>query len=418
MKCITILLLLLAQIGCFGQTSKIDYHFNRNISEEVLRNYLSRSITMAEICTSPKFKVDGEDNTLADDIRLIKNTGAKFIGRAIFRWGSEQNLNDPDFLPFAENIIKEVHAFDPDVIFQAAIFEAVTENVEKVAIPAQVFKAFGLPAEERNFDYEAMLYTNGLYKDQWGKGNSVPDVSKTEAKLWLYYLATRYIDAGFEGLHWGQVALMNAKDQDLTHWFGMIDKIRAYAKSNARRHFVLNDAHTPRGGFVKDGKLLMDFHSFPLRIKEDESQAMKGVLHEGFLDALYNKSKGGLTASGWKCESLPYLVEFDNFGVSNQTGKSPSKTPFIWGYDEITWFSMLSPEIQKEWLEYAFKWVRMTDDNGYLQMPVCRMIVDGKSPVHKYKANIKSEACPNGTGLEYKIKEIWSNNDKLMKRSK
>lgn len=410
MKIITIMLLLLATVGCSDQTSKKNYRFNRNISEEVLRNYLNRSITMAEICTSPKFKGDGKDSTLADDIRLIKNTGAKFIGRAIFRWGSEQSLNDPDFLTFAKNVIKKVHAFDQDIIFQAAIFEAVSENVSKVAIPAQVFKAFGLPVEERNFDYEAMLYTNGLYKDQWGKGNSVPDVTQTETKLWLYYLATKYIDAGFEGLHWGQVALMNAKDEDLTHWFELLDKIRAFAKSHARRHFVLNDAHTPDGGFVRDGKLLMDFHSFPLRIKEDSIQEMKGILQEGFQDALYNKSKGGKTACGWSCKSLPYLVEFDNFGVSKHPGKGHSEAPFVWGYDEITWFSMLSPESQKEWLEYAYKWVSTTDNNGYLQMPVCRMIVDGKNSVHKYKANIKSAACPNGTDLEYKIKEIWSKN--------
>jgi hypothetical protein len=403
-----IILWLFVTASCFGQTTKKNYHFNGNISEEALRNYLSHSITMTEICTAPKFKVDGKDNQLADDIRLIKNTGAKFIGRAIYRWGSEQNLSEPDFLSFAENVIKEVHAFDQDIIFQAAIFEAVSENVKKVAIPAQVFKAFGFPVEERNFDYEAMLYTNGLYKDQWGKGNSVPDVSKTEAKMWLYYLATKYIDAGFEGLHWGQVALMNANDKDLTHWFGMLAKIRAYATINACRHFVLNDAHTPRGGFIKDGKLLMDFHSFPLRIKEVKTQEMKGILQEGYLDALYNKSKGGITASGWECESLPYLVEFDNFGVSNQPGKALSKFPFVWGYDEITWFSKLTPESQKEFTEYAFKWVRKTDNNGYLQMPVCRMVVDGKSPVHKYKANIKSAACPEGTGLESKIKELWS----------
>jgi hypothetical protein len=122
---------------------------------------------------------------------------------------------------------------------------------------------------------------------------------------------------------------------------------------------------------------------------------------------LYNKSKGGITASGWECKSLPYLVEFDNFGVSDQPGKAPSKFPFVWGYDEITWFSKLPAERQNEWLEYAFKWVRMTDKNGYLQMPVSRMVVDGKSPVHKYKANIKSEACPNGTGLETIVKKIW-----------
>jgi hypothetical protein len=73
---------------------------------------------------------------------------------------------------------------------------------------------------------------------------------------------------------------------------------------------------------------------------------------------------------------------------------------------------MLSPERQNEFIEYAVKWVRMTDNNGYLQMPGCRMIIDGKNPVHKYKANIKSEACPNGTSLEFKIKGIWRKNEK------
>jgi len=413
MRISTIILLLLAAVSCFGQTSPRNYHFDGSISEEVLRNYLNRSITMAEICVSPEFKVDGKDNTPADDIRLIRNIGAKFIGRSLFRWGNEQNLNDPDFLPFAEKLIEEVHAFDPDVIFQAALFEAVSVNVEKVTIPAKVFEAFGLTVEERNFNYETMLFTGGLYKDRWGKNFSVPDVTQMETRLWLYYLATKYIDAGFEGLHWGQVALMGAKDQDLTHWFDLLDKVRAYAKSNARRHFVLNDAHTPRGGFSRGGKLLMDFHSFPLRIKEDDGQEMKGILQQGFLDALYNRSKGGKTASGWECESLPYLVEFDNFGISNHPGKANKSDIFIWGYDEITWFSLLSPENQKEWLEYAFKWVRMTDNNGYLQMPVCRMVVDGKTPVHKYKANSKSEACPDGTGLETKIKELWSEEGNL-----
>lgn len=408
MKNSILTLLLFVSAYCTGQTINKKYHFDGTISEEVLRNYLSRSVTMAELCTSPKFKVDGNDQSLADDLRLIKNLGAKFIGRAIFRWGNEQHLNDSAFLPFAEKVIREVHSFDPDVVFQAAIFEAVSVDVEKVAIPARAFKAFDLPVTERNFDYEAIIYTNGLYNNQWGKGNSVPDISRIEARMWFFYLATRYIDAGFEGLHWGQVALMNVNDKDLTFWFDMLDKIRMYAKNNARRHYVFNDAHTPGGGFVRKGKLLMDFHSFPLRIKEDESLQMKAILKLGYSDALFKKSKGGETASGWKCKSLPYLVEFDNFGVSNKPGKAPSKFPFIWGYDEITWFSKLSPENQKDWLEYAYTWVRSTDNNAYLQMPVCRIVVDGKSPVYKYKANIKSAACPEGTGLESKIKEIWN----------
>ncbi len=50
--------------------------------------------------------------------------------------------------------------------------------------------------------------------------------------------------------------------------------------------------------------------------------------------------------SGWKCDALPYLVEFDNFGISRKPGVADTASHFIWGYDEITWFYLL-PE-QKE----------------------------------------------------------------------
>ncbi len=51
-----------------------------------------------------------------------------------------------------------------------------------------------------------------------------------------------------------------------------------------------------------------------------------------------------------------------------------------------------------------------TDPDGYLQMPVCRVIVNGVSPRYKFKANTKSESCPKGINLEEKIKELWSDN--------
>ena len=137
--------LVLSSALTYGQESKKSYHFDGSISEEVLRNYLARSITMTEVCVDPRFKIDGEDLTSKDNIRLIKNIDAKLIGRALFRWGGEHILNDPEFFSYAEYVIGEVHKFDPDVIFQAAVFEAVSVNVEEVGIPASAFKAYGLP---------------------------------------------------------------------------------------------------------------------------------------------------------------------------------------------------------------------------------------------------------------------------------
>jgi hypothetical protein len=49
---------------------------------------------------------------------------------------------------------------------------------------------------------------------------------------------------------------------------------------------------------------------------------LKAVLEIGYSDSLYQRSRGGIAPSGWKCEHLPYLVEFDNFGGNRTLGQS------------------------------------------------------------------------------------------------
>ena len=63
------------------------YAFDGSISRNVLENYLDRSTTMGY------FLVHGtpegyEFPYREDDLRMIKNMGVKFIGRAIYRWGT------------------------------------------------------------------------------------------------------------------------------------------------------------------------------------------------------------------------------------------------------------------------------------------------------------------------------------------
>ena len=215
-----------------------------------------------------------------------------------------------------------------------------------------------------------------------------------------------YIDVGIEAIHFGQVALMDQNDPGHVHWIDMLGRVRAYARKHARRHFLLCDAHTPTGGYVEDGKLLFDFHSFPLRIVEVADHPYQGVLKVGYSDAIFLRSQGGVTPSGWSCEHLPYLVEFDNFGRSNP-GK-PSKPPFIWGWDEITWFALLPEAERNQWLRYAWKWVKETDPNGHLQMPGSRVMTPGKPDAPRwYWANTRSDACPQGFNTEATIKELW-----------
>ncbi|HTF31226.1 MAG TPA: hypothetical protein VK625_20360, partial [Flavitalea sp.] len=326
------------------KAQKGSWQFNdKGISRKVLENYLERAVTMVYLLMPDKPEGNREYPYHADDIRMVKNIGAKFIGRAIYRWGGESLLNKQSFWDTARAIMYDLHQYDADIIFQGCLFEIVTGDVNNVAIPAWVFEDYHLPVETRNFSYQAMLNRDGKFVDHWRKGSSVPDISERETQLWFYFLAGSYIKLGCEALHLGQIELIGMNDPDRTAWANTIQKIREYARKKARRHWVLLDAHTPRGGMVKDGKSLIDFNSFPLRIRPIPEKPYEGKLLVNYLDALYNKSKACVSPSGWEAGHLPYLVEFDNFGRGKAPNVADTTSHFIWGWDEISWLS-LQPE--------------------------------------------------------------------------
>jgi len=392
---------LFASIFGVASAGRRDYRFDGKISREVLENYLSRAVTHAGLCSS---SADPSTTVFDDDIRMLTNIGAKFVGRAAFAWrlpGDE----DSHFRQVKTRSAR-VHRADRDIILQACIFEVVSTKVGNIAVPVWVFKEFDLPVKKRNFNYRAMLYDHGRRHDQWGRGLSVPDMSKLETRLWFYYRARRYLDSGIEAIHFGQVMIMDDADRGHRGWIDMLRRVRAYAGRNARRRFVLCDAHTH--GEVENGKLLFDFHSFPLRIQETRGRPQEAHLSAKHSDNIYNRSKGGLTPSGWSCKSLPYLVELDNYGYSGKGGRSVGGI-WVWGYDEITWFAHQDEKYRRNWLRYAFEWVRKQDANGYLQMPARRILgAPTKGRVRIYCANTPSKACPDGFNVEKTIKEIWS----------
>ena len=379
-------------------TAANTYRFDRTISRPVLENYLSRAITMEGL-----FNGRGD---LDDNLRMLTRIGAKFIGRSLCLWGGEAQLLSN--LERAGRQVPKALAADPDMILQACIFEIVTTQADQVPVPEWAFEALGQSPEKRNFRYADMLYPSGRLKDHWRPGQSVPDVSRPETKLWFYFLGASFIDAGFEAIHFGQTELMNGNDRSLDHYSQVLDLLRAHASRKARRHILLCDSHVPGGGLLKEGRLLMDFHSFPLRIKETPEKPQEAVLQLGFSDGLYLRSKGGKTPSGWTCDHLPYLAEIDNWGVSKQPGQSGAGSIWIWGYDEITWFAHQSPSYRSNWLSYATQWVRKTDPNGHLQMPGSRTLVSPLDRRHWYYANRPSPAVPDGLDDEEAIRAIWA----------
>jgi hypothetical protein len=395
-------------LPAFANAQKRSYQFDSTgISRKVLENYLERAITMVYLLIPENPEGRRTYSYHADDVRMVKHTGAKFIGRAIYRWGGESLLNRSSFWDRARSIINDLHAYDHDIIVQGCLFEIVTEEVDQVNIPAWVFEAYGLPVESRNFSYASMLNCQGKGVDHWRKGSSVPDISEKETQLWFYFLACSYINIGCEAFHLGQIELIGMNDPERNAWAKVIGKIRDHAKAHARRHWVILDAHVPNGGMLKNDISLLDFNSFPLRIREIPEKPYEGKLQVNFLDGIYTKSKGGISPSGWKCDHLPYLVEFDNFGRDKKTNVADTTTHFVWGWDEISWLSLQPEEYRNNWLKYAYNWIRKTDPNGHLEMPGCRMITCPNESQDSYRANTKSPACPIGYSQEATIKALW-----------
>jgi len=85
-----LLIVVLVLVGCVGLSSalaaKRDYRFDGKISREVLENYLSRSNTMLGMFHNPK--------AFDENLRMVKNIEAKYLGRVIYRWGGEANFED------------------------------------------------------------------------------------------------------------------------------------------------------------------------------------------------------------------------------------------------------------------------------------------------------------------------------------
>ena len=328
----------------------MNFKFKNNISREVLNNYLSRAVTHASLLDTH----EGQSDTFDDDLRMLICEGAKFIGRAAYVWGV---LGDAEHWRKVRERAKLCHAADPELVLQCCVFECVAKSFcESIIIPEWVFDAFGQPREARRFSYDKMGFPDGRFNNHWGADTCVPNIMSLEGQMWIYYRACEYINCGIEAIHFGQVWLIGALDKDWAKWYELVNMVREYAKIHARRGYIICDAHC-HGLITQDGRSIFDFNSFPLRLREilDKPQECELVLD--YSDSIFGKSRGGMHPSGWEADPLPFLVEFDNFGVSKTPGEPTPESIFAWGYDEITWLSEQPAEYRAQFLRYANNWI-------------------------------------------------------------
>jgi len=439
------------------------YYFNGSMDEVTLRRYMSRAVTYLPLCD--------HEATLKEGIRLILNVGAKFIGRAaMYSWSGHHDFDwvQNYFATVTRNAAR-VHEADPELILQAGVFEIIYRGtVDATPIPADVFEAFGLPVEERNFDWEKMIFPcdfdfgdtawgNWSSRDFWNREAAWPFIGSVETQMYFYYNITRYIDAGFEAVHLGQAEkMMGCNPIYLEGWDRVTTLARAYAKEHARRGIVLFDCHTIIGGSnMKLGdRLILDIVGAGMVPVDDKKE--DGILKcrigspEMHWCTWIGRSVGGKHPLGFECEVQPTIVEFDNYGRPGPVGEwNDNYSP--WGYDDITWFATQPEHYRNEFLLYCDEVLRNTccDSKGqvYFLQPQLRrcLCCDGDEPHFEYKpgedfnreyfeefcrydgvkaelredgsylltagkeyrANMPSDACPTGSGQEETIRRIF-----------
>lgn len=413
---------------------------NGKITEDVLHNYLNKAITFnGLITTSQYYSVpDGFNPTFNKDFDFIKIIGAKYISRAAYFWSNPKNNSVSSFIKYIKDGASKIHVFDPDIILEASIFETCYKSfVNTVKIPTYVFEEFNLPVENRNFEYTRMKHTDGPYSSDsywYLPGTGVPDITRTEAKLWYYYWATVYINAGYESIHLGQSMLVAQKDNNSDLRYNMInlrevfEKIRVYAKANARRKFVLLASHAYAPQWVtysdkatatsnQDRKLIYDFHSFPTR-PDDRGEGMdeKGYLPVkitvGFGDAIYGKSAGGHNPQGYYVEENPYLVELDNNNKWSAV-TIPTGGVYPYGNDESTWFALQPDGYHDKVLKQFTSSIKaISKGKGHFALPCHQVLASPLSNKFSYKPYNENGDFYLGLNYVNSIKDIFKTYNK------
>ena len=397
----------------FDKNSK--YYFDGEMPLEVLNNYLDRAMTYSLCGEGDPAKI--RYHLLNNGKRVIKNVGVKYVARATGPWIASGE-EEADAFPVYEAAIKELHEFDPEIIFEACIFETCTNRVNNIPIEEDIQKLFGYKSETGYFNCDNMKLTarDGYFLNRWSEGNHVPDITLPETQMFFYHRARKFIDMGYEALHLGQANLIGWSDEGNKCWTKVIRLIEEYARHHARRHYVIIDCHHPSQNFVgSDGIMLVDFNMFPLRVEVapcerdhavSEDNPQRCDIHPGLGDSVYLRGIKGISPSGWFSDKYPYMVEFDNWG----SGKDHVTAVGRWGYDEIAWWANQPQWYRHAFLKYVIERVAAYKENGHVASPGFRPAQIQNSPEHNYWIDSK-EHYEFGFDDEEFVKALWNKRD-------
>jgi len=384
-----------------------------------------------------------------EDVTMAVQLKAAILLRAAGLWGHDERYesNHPATYPIYSNkpsytdtlraaVTKINNSYDcaglRRPLIQACVFtEEVSAYINHIPIEQRVINAFSdqIPPDQYTSYYDPISYGprgdvlydyDKIVTHKWSAGDGTPDVTKLQARMWIYQQALYYIDAGFTSLHMGQVNLYGTLAEDVKtntysaeYKLALVDtvmrRIRHYAAAlpNGRGFYPILMAEGGKfdgGSNIKyvDGKtngvdnLIFDCNTAAARPRETYSQSdtrrltgpncpaavtdftntpCAGNTYMATIDACHGGNMlpdgGGITPSGrvFADGATAYTVYLDftddnvhDASNYNQIVPHGDFTPSwngTWGYDDARWFTQeLQAPCRGAWMQAQLKSVR------------------------------------------------------------
>jgi len=352
-----------------------DFNGQSELTKDKIQAFLGRAVTHFETASFRGF----DQTEWLRTRKFIKDTGAKFIHGAELSWG--RSYPDRTYWEQCKVRLADLHATTglKDVIVEGFIAEHIGSNADSTLIPDwlwQEMEAQGINKSRTKsprdaggrhyFHYESFFQGDWPHINRWGQGQSVPDITQTETKLYFRYLLREYIDAGFESIWFGGLLLAGHADENNNALKELCTYARQYAARHGRRGAVLFTSHC--AGRTHDGRELLDYAAFPSRMRYTVGGS--GIeINTAHSDAGVRDLIGILE----NMSDLPVLLEIDNYACS------PSPPIGSGAYDEITGFAAKPPLVRRAFLRKYYHEVRnwrnlWCNQRVYLALPGRRNI--------------------------------------------
>lgn len=358
----------------FARAGEWDFTSQGELTKDKIEKFLSRAVTHFDTVSFRGFSPAEVDRTR----EFLLHTGAKFVHGAELSWG--KSYPDHSYWDHCRTAIASLHATPglEDVIFEGFIAEHISSNADNTLIPEWLWnemEAEGINAtrtrspndtgDRHYFHYPNFFDADWVFKNHWGPGQSVPDLTKLETQLYFRYLLREHIDAGFESIWFGQLGLTGARDNNSIVLNGLRQFARTWAAQYGYRHAILLTSHVTSR--LHDNEQMMDYICFPCRVRYSDRYPHGMEINPGLV------GDPGLLTIIQNAVDLPVLLEVDNYACQ------PNPPITNYGFDEITGFAYKEPWQRRAFLEQYYWELRTYVGKGcnnrvYLALPARRNI--------------------------------------------